>query len=243
VSARQGEVVGLMGTNGAGKSTLMDVIGGYLQPDEGCVELFGEDVTSLPAHVRARRGMGRVFQDARLFGDLTVTETIQLALEHEDRAELTPSLLGLGPSRRGERHKRARADEVIALLNLGRFARTCIGDLSTGTRRIVELAGQIALESRVLLLDEPTAGVAQKDAEAFGPLIKTVQGELGATVLLIEHDLPLVMSLSDRVYCLGAGTVIAEGPPTAVRTDPAVIASYLGTDDRAIIRSGTVATS
>jgi ABC-type branched-subunit amino acid transport system ATPase component/ABC-type branched-subunit amino acid transport system permease subunit len=240
VTARAGEVVGLLGTNGAGKSTLMNVIGGYTAADAGSVELFGEDVTELAAFARARRGMGRVFQDARLFGDLTVSETVRLALEHEDRAELTPSLLGLGPSRRGERRKQSRADEVIDTLNLGEYARTCIGDLSTGTRRIVELACQIALESRVLLLDEPTAGVAQKDAEAFGPLIKTVQGELGATVMLIEHDLPLVMSLSDRVYCLGAGKVIAEGPPEAVRRDPLVIASYLGTDDRAIVRSGTV---
>ena len=241
VTARAGEIVGLMGTNGAGKSTLMNVIGGYTSADAGTVELFGADVTDLAAFARARLGMGRVFQDARLFGDLTVSETVRLALEHEDRAELTPSLLGLGPSRRGERKKQTRADDVIDTLNLGDYARTCIGDLSTGTRRIVELACQIALESRVLLLDEPTAGVAQKDAEAFGPLIKTVQGELGATVVLIEHDLPLVMSLSDRVYCLGAGKVIAEGPPDAVRSDPLVIASYLGTDDRAIIRSGTVA--
>ena len=240
VTARAGEVVGLMGTNGAGKSTLMDVIGGYTLAAEGTVELFGADVSELPAFERARRGMGRVFQDARLFGDLTVSETVRLALEHEDRAELTPSLLGLGPSRRGERRKQARADEVIDTLNLGDYARTCIGDLSTGTRRIVELACQIALESRILLLDEPTAGVAQKDAEAFGPLIKNVQGELGATVVLIEHDLPLVMALSDRVYCLGAGKVIAEGPPKTVRKDPLVIASYLGTDDRAIVRSGTV---
>jgi len=185
--------------------------------------------------------MGRVFQDARLFGELTVSETVRLALEHEDRAELAPSLLALGPSRRGESRKQRRAEEIIETLNLGGYSQTPIGDLSTGTRRIVEVACQIALESRVLLLDEPTAGVAQKEAEAFGPLIKRVQSDLDATVVLIEHDLPLVMSVSDRVYCLGAGKVIAEGTPDVVRSDPAVIASYLGTDDRAIIRSGAVA--
>jgi ABC-type branched-subunit amino acid transport system ATPase component/ABC-type branched-subunit amino acid transport system permease subunit len=241
VTARKGEVVGLMGTNGAGKSTLMDVIGGYTTPAAGKVALFGEDVTDLPAFERARRGVGRVFQDARLFTELTVSETIRLALEHEDRAEVVPSLLALGPSRRGEDRKHTRSSEIIDLLKLGDYAETRIGDLSTGTRRIVELAAQIALGSRMLLLDEPTAGVAQKDAEAFGPLIKRVQRELGATVVLIEHDLPLVMSVSDRVYCLGAGKVIATGSPDAVRSDPAVIASYLGTDDRAILRSGKVA--
>lgn len=240
IRAETGEVVGLMGTNGAGKSTLMDVIGGYCRPTTGSVELFGDDITDLSPHERARRGMGRVFQDARLFGDLTVRETVQVALEHEHRAELVPSLLGLGPSRRGERHKRARADEVIAMLNLDGYADTSIGDLSTGTRRVVELACQIALGSRLLLLDEPTAGVAQREAEAFGPLIKQVQAALGATVVLIEHDLPLVMSVSDRVYCLGAGKVIAGGRPDTVRNDPAVVASYLGTDDRAILRSGVL---
>lgn len=240
VMARSGEVVGLMGTNGAGKSTLMDVIGGYRTPADGRIELFGEDITALPPHERARRGLGRIFQDARLFADLTVSETIRVALEHEARAELVPSLLGLGTSRRDERAKRARADDVVDLLQLGRYSGTCIADLSTGTRRIVELACQLALGSCVLLLDEPTAGVAQKDAEAFGPMIKRIQRDLGATVVLIEHDLPLVLSISDRMYCLGAGRVIAEGPPDAVRDDPAVVASYLGTDDRAIMRSGTL---
>src|SRR5207245_2750615 len=133
------------GTNGAGKSTLMDVIGGYTTPAAGSVALFGEDVTDLPAFARARRGMGRVFQDARLFTELTVSETVRLDLEHEDRAEVVPSLLALGPSRRGEDRKRARAGEIIDMLNLGDYAQTCIGDLSTGTRRIVELAGQVAL--------------------------------------------------------------------------------------------------
>src|SRR5207244_11750165 len=108
---------------------------------------------------------------------------------------------------------------------------------SAGTRRTVELASVLAVAPRVLCLDEPTAGVAQREAEAFGPLIKRVQQELDATLIVVEHDLPLILSISDRVYCLEAGRVIAEGPPSEVRSDPRVIASYLGTDKRAVLRS------
>ncbi|MGI9602386.1 MAG: ATP-binding cassette domain-containing protein, partial [Acidimicrobiales bacterium] len=120
-----------------------------------------------------------------------------------------------------------------------RYADSLLVELSTGTRRIVELACLLALDADILLLDEPTAGVAQKETEAFGPLIRSIQSELGAPVLVIEHDMPMVMAISDRIYCLEAGAVIAHGTPDEVRHDEAVIASYLGTDERAIQRSNT----
>ena len=238
LEVRPGEVVGLIGTNGAGKTTIVNAVSG-LVPSSGAVELFGRDVSSLSAHRRARLGQGRAFQNARLFASLTVRETIMVALEARQRSLLLPSMLALPPSPTHEARKRREADEVISYLGLGRYADSLMSELSTGTRRIVELGALIALDSRLLLLDEPTAGVAQKETEAFAPLIRTIKDELGAAILIIEHDMPMVMSISDRIYCLEAGQVIAEGTPAEVRADPAVIASYLGTDERAIQRSNT----
>jgi ABC-type branched-subunit amino acid transport system ATPase component/ABC-type branched-subunit amino acid transport system permease subunit len=234
-----GEIVGLIGTNGAGKSTCMNAIGGFVR-STGQVELAGEPLAKLSAPARARRGLGRSFQAAALFPELTVRETVQLALEARHRTGLLSAALGLPRSIGMERRRGAEADELIDFLGLGRYASSYVSDLSTGTRRIVELAGLLALDARLLCLDEPTAGLAQREAEATGPLIQEIRRELDASVLVIEHDMPLIMGISDRVYCLELGQIIAEGPPEQVRADPLVIASYLGTDDRAIAGSGTV---
>lgn len=232
-----GEIVGLIGTNGAGKSTLMDVVSGFTAAERGTVLLAGRDVTELAPHARARLGMGRVFQDARLFPGLTVREALQIALEADDPSDLVPVLASFAPARAAEERKSVSAAAYLSLFGLGRYADIHIGDLSTGTRRIVEMACLSAQGSQLLLLDEPTAGVAQRESEAMAPMIRRVQQELGASVLIIEHDMPMIMGLSDRVYCLAAGTEIAAGSPDEVRHDPAVVAAYLGTDDRAIERS------
>jgi ABC-type branched-subunit amino acid transport system permease subunit/ABC-type branched-subunit amino acid transport system ATPase component len=231
------ELVGLIGTNGAGKSTLMNAIGGFV-PARGTVELLGRDVSRLPAYRRHRVGLGRGFQAATLFPGLTVRETIMVALEARERSWLVPSMTGLPPSPSSERRKRTEAAELVDFLGLGRYADEFVSNLSTGTRRIAELGTLLAVDARVLLLDEPTGGVAQREAEAFGPLIVRIRRELGAAMVVIEHDMGLIMSISDRVYCLEAGAVIAVGPPAAIREDPRVIASYLGTNEQVIQRSG-----
>ena len=237
VNVQQGEIVGLIGTNGAGKTTLMNAISGFV-PSEGEITVNGTFIHNRASHTRARQGIGRAFQNAKLFGSLTARETIMTALEARERSLLLPSMLGVPPSPFVERKKKAEAEEIIHYLGLGRYADQLISELSTGTRRIVELGSLIALDTQLMLLDEPTAGVAQKETEAFGPLIRAIRKELGSSILLIEHDMPMVMSISDRIYCLESGSVIAEGSPEAVRNDPNVIASYLGTDERAIQRSG-----
>jgi ABC-type branched-subunit amino acid transport system ATPase component/ABC-type branched-subunit amino acid transport system permease subunit len=232
-----GEVLGLIGANGAGKSTLLDVLAGRRLPTSGVVLLRGHDVTSMPPQKRARLGLGRVFQDARLFEDLTVEETIGVALEGRYRTELVPALLGLPPARRLERAARAEVEEVLSFLNLGGFAHRRIAQLSTGTRRVVELGCLLAQDADVLLLDEPTAGLAQREVEAFAPLLLQVKRELRASVLLVEHDVPLVIALSDRVQALALGETLAVGLPEEVRDDPRVVTAYLGTG-RAVERSG-----
>jgi ABC-type branched-subunit amino acid transport system ATPase component/ABC-type branched-subunit amino acid transport system permease subunit len=232
----RGEVVGLIGANGAGKSTLMNAVGGFVASD-GTIEVFGHDVQGRAPHRRAALGLGRTFQDAALFADLTVRDSVQTALEARAPARFVAVALGLPRAGRRERAKQAHADEILDFLGLGAFAERFISELSTGMRRIVELACIVATDARMLCLDEPTAGIAQREAEAFGPLLLRIREELDASLLVIEHDMPLVMSISDRIYCLEAGTVISSGPPDQVRNDPLVVASYLGTDERAIARS------
>jgi len=226
-----GEIVGLIGSNGAGKSTVMNAVGGFVR-SQGSVSILGRDVTKMQPARRARLGLGRTFQGAELFGELDVRETVALAYEAHDRAKLPSVLLGLPAARRADRAKKARADELIAFLGLGHFADLYVSELSTGTRRIVELACLVATGARVLCVDEPTAGLAQAEAEAFGPLLLDVRRQLDASVLLIEHDMSVAMSVCSRLYCLQAGRIISEGTPDQVRDDPLVIESYLGAGAR-----------
>ncbi|HVU62317.1 MAG TPA: ATP-binding cassette domain-containing protein [Mycobacteriales bacterium] len=229
MTIHKGEIVGLIGHNGAGKTTLFDVICGFLPADGGKVFLGGSDVTSFGAADRALIGLGRSFQEARLYPGLTVAETVAVALErHLDSRDVVAAALRLPASTLSEAVVVDRVHDLLARLGLTRYADTMIGELSTGTRRIVELACVMAQRPAVVLLDEPTAGVAQKETEALGPLLRQVRDETGATMLVIDHDMPLLTSLCDRLVALELGQVIAEGTPGAVLEDDRVIESYLG---------------
>jgi branched-chain amino acid transport system ATP-binding protein len=235
-----GRIVGLIGHNGAGKTTLFDVISGFLTPDSGRVVLAGQDITDVPPHRRAVAGLGRSFQEALLFPSLTVAETIVVALErHLPCHDPLAAALALPASLDSEASAFQRAFELIELLGLGGFAEIPTADLSTGTRRIVELACVLAQDPAVVLLDEPSAGVAQKETEALGPLLRQVQAETGCSIVIIEHDMTLLSSLCDELVALDQGAVICTGPPAEVLSHPRVVESYLGTKEEAIRRSGT----
>jgi branched-chain amino acid transport system ATP-binding protein len=242
IVVRRGEIVGLIGANGAGKTTLMNVISGLLKPGGGSVKVFGQQVANLGPHLRAAHGVARSFQDATLFPGLTVTETIQVAIAERHKVSGLSRILAAA-NRSAERQTRRQAQDIVARFGLTAWADARTFELSTGTRRICDLAVQVAAKPKLLLLDEPTAGVAQREAEAFGPLLRQIRDELDCSVLIVEHDMPLLMGLCDRVYAMETGQVIAEGTPDEIRNNPRVIASYLGTEEVAISRSGTSGSS
>jgi branched-chain amino acid transport system ATP-binding protein len=234
-----GEIVGLIGHNGAGKTTLMDCISGFLTVDGGRIRLRGVDVTDWAPHLRAKRAMARSFQDAMLYPGLTVFETIAVARErHLASRDMFAAALQLPASFESELVVTAVVEQLIELMGLGAFKQKLTGELSTGTRRIVDLACILAQEPKVLMLDEPSSGIAQKETEALGPLLLRIRDHTGCSMLVIEHDMPMVSSICDRLVALELGLVIAEGSPPEVLAHPAVIASYLGTDEGAIKRSG-----
>jgi branched-chain amino acid transport system ATP-binding protein len=234
------EIVGIIGPNGAGKTTLLDMISGFTNVEMGRICLAGGDITRLSPDERARIGLGRSFQDARLFPSLTVAETIAVAYDRwvSVKDPIHP-MLRLPAYVDSEDAVAARVDELIALFELEAFRDKFVGELSTGSRRIVDLAAVVAHTPAVLLLDEPSSGIAQRETEALGPLLVRLRDELGCSIIVIEHDMPLIRSVSDRLVALESGTVICEGAPDDVMSDPAVIESYLGNTASVIARSGS----
>jgi branched-chain amino acid transport system ATP-binding protein len=226
----EGEILGLIGPNGAGKTTIFDMLSGFTPMNGGQVFYLGQEVTDWPPHKRAAAGLGRSFQDARLWPSLTVRETIAAALSQtvEVRSALAAAF-GLPSVEESERVVDARVEELIALMGLAAFRDKFISELSTGSRRMVEIATLIANEPKVLILDEPSSGIAQKETEALGPVLKEVQRFTDCAILVIEHDMPLLATLADHVVGLELGAVIAEGTPDEVLNHPRVIESYLGT--------------
>jgi ABC-type branched-subunit amino acid transport system ATPase component len=239
VELHEGKILGLIGPNGAGKTTLLDCVSGFLPVDGGRVLLHGEEVTDWSASRRARAGLGRSFQDARLFPSLTVEETIAVALErHLESRDVAAAALHLPASYESELAAAERVDELVDVMGLGAFREKLVSELSTGSRRIVDLACILAQDPSVVLLDEPSSGIAQKETEALGPLLLRVREHTGCSMLVIEHDMALLSSICDEMVALELGAVIARGTPKAVLSHPRVIESYLGTEEKMIRRSG-----
>ncbi|HEV3352167.1 MAG TPA: ATP-binding cassette domain-containing protein [Acidimicrobiales bacterium] len=235
----ENKILGLIGPNGAGKTTLLDCVSGFLPVDGGRIVLHGEDVTGWSPYRRARAGLGRSFQDARLFPSLTVEETVAVALErHLESRDMAAAGLRLPASYESELAASERVDELVELMGLGAFRQKLVSELSTGSRRIVDLACILAQDPSVLLLDEPSSGIAQKETEALGPLLLRVREHTGCSMLVIEHDMSLLSSICDEMVALELGGVIARGTPKDVLAHPRVVESYLGTQETVIRRSG-----
>jgi branched-chain amino acid transport system ATP-binding protein len=233
VEVRPGEIVGILGPNGAGKSTLFNVISGFLKPETGRILLDEEEIGHLLPYERVVAGIGRTFQHVRLFRNLSVYENLVVAQHRHLSSGSLAAMLRLPSWRRDEREARERVEAMLDVVNLRPWADAYPSQLSYGTLRFLELASVLSLDPRVLLLDEPASGIAQREAEALGPLLQRIRDERGCALVLIEHDMRLLLSVSERVYALDFGRVIAEGTGDEVVSNDLVLESYLGRTRRA----------
>jgi branched-chain amino acid transport system ATP-binding protein len=225
--AEPGQVTSLIGPNGAGKTTLFHSISGILTPDTGDVLLDGQSLAGMSPDKRARSGMARTFQILELFGGLTVAENLQVAVEGRSTSAIWRDLFSLRhPDAPGVQ---AKVAEALDLAGISHLADRPAGSLPTGLSRLVELARALCTEPRVLLLDEPASGLSTPETDRLHEVLSSL-ADLGLTILLVEHDIELVMSLSRKIYVLDFGVIISAGSPDQVRSDPTVRAAYLGQD-------------
>jgi branched-chain amino acid transport system ATP-binding protein len=223
-----GELVGIIGPNGAGKTTLFNVCSGFQTPTAGRVILDGEDITRVPTHTRVRAGLGRTFQTPRLIASMSVFENLMVAAHPRLRYGLPAEVIGFSYALRDEMEERDRVRALLEVLGLAGLADRAAGELPSGLLKVLEVARALVEEPQVLLLDEPSAGLDPSETRWLGDLARRVTDELGVAVALIEHDMSLVMGVSDYIYVLESGRLLTAGRPDEVRADPGVIAAYLG---------------
>ena len=231
IKVDKAEIVGLIGPNGAGKTTLFNCITGFYKQTSGTVLFKDENISELPPHKRAARGIGRTFQQVGLVKSMTVLENLMLAQHLEVSYSDIAGMMAVPDTFATEAHLKVRAMRVLDFMGLADLAMSTLHGLPYGTLKMIEVAAVLATDPEVLLLDEPAAGMGPEEAHAFGDRVREMRQELGITVVMIDHHIPLVVRVSDYMYCLNFGTVLAEGLPEDVRAHPEVIAAYLGGDD------------
>ena len=232
LQVNEGEIAALIGPNGAGKTTVFNIVTGYYKPNSGEINLDGKSIISLRPSIIARSGLARTFQNIRLFGDMTTLENVTTAADGLNKSGLIGSLFGSPRSRRDEKQSADKASELLKFIGLSHCAHQVSKNLSYGDQRRLEIARALALDPKVLLLDEPAAGFNPREKVELGELIKKIR-DSGKSVLLIEHDMSLVMKVSDRVTVLDFGEKIAEGKPSEIQSNQRVIDAYLGVDEDA----------
>ena len=223
----EGEIAALIGPNGAGKTTVCNIVTGYYTPTSGNVILDGESISGLRPYKIARKGLGRTFQNIRLFGDMTAAENVATAADSLNKSGLVGALFGVPRSRRDEKDSMEKAHELLRFIGLDHRAEQMAKNLPYGDQRRLEIARALALNPKVLLLDEPAAGFNPQEKVELGELIRKIR-DRGFAVLLIEHDMSLVMKISDRISVLDFGQKIAEGAPSEIQNSQRVIDAYLG---------------
>jgi branched-chain amino acid transport system ATP-binding protein len=229
-AVHQGEIFGLIGPNGAGKTTLFNLITGLIPPSAGQMVFAGKSISRLQPYQIAERGLARTFQNIRLFGQLSALENVMIGRHLHIPTPIWQGLLSLPGARQTEQHNRRQAQDLLALVGLADRAQEKACNFAYGDQRRLEIARALALDPRVLLLDEPAAGMNPNEKQELSAFIRQIQQQFQLTVLLIEHHVPLVMGLCDRIAVLDFGQLIALGDPATVKNDPAVIAAYLGSD-------------
>jgi branched-chain amino acid transport system ATP-binding protein len=231
----QGEIVSLIGPNGAGKTTAFNVMTGFLTPTKGAVKYCGMDLKGKKPHEIADLGLIRTFQRTSVFPNDTVYDNVLIGLHRQGKVGLVEAVLGLPRARASEKAQRARAAELVRWVGLEARANDLAGSLSYGEQRLVGVALALAAQPKMLLLDEPVSGMNASETHTFVQLIRSIR-DRGVTILLVEHDMPMVMSVSDRIVVLNYGRIIAEGPPDEIRKNPAVIEAYLGQGAKEVIK-------